>query len=459
MNAAQQLQKQWKTDPRWNGIVRPYSAEDVLRLRGSIQIEYTLARLGAERLWNLLHTEDFVRALGAQTGNQAVQQVQAGLKSIYVSGWQVAGDANGAGQTYPDQSLYPADSVPNLVKRINNALLRSDQIYYSLGQNGVNWFAPIVADAEAGFGGVLNAFELMKAMIEAGAAGVHFEDQLSSAKKCGHMGGKVLVPTKEAVQKLISARLAADVMGVPTLLVARTDAGSAGLLTSDVDEYDNQFLTGERTAEGFFKIKKGITSAIARGLAYAPYADLLWCETSRPDLDDARKFAKAIKRMYPDKILAYNCSPSFNWKLNLDDATIARFQTELAAMGYKYQFVTLAGFHSLNYIMFDLAYHYRKKGMAAYSKLQEREFKLEKERGYRAVKHQSFVGAGYFDEVNKTITGGITSVTALEGSTEEEQFHDNGKDNKEVKIHNLDNNNDSNDQSLPNLKQRKFKAG
>jgi isocitrate lyase len=410
-------------------------------------------------LWNLLHTEDFVRALGAQTGNQAVQQVQAGLKSIYVSGWQVAGDANGAGQTYPDQSLYPADSVPNLVKRINNALLRSDQIYYSLGQNGVNWFAPIVADAEAGFGGVLNAFELMKAMIEAGAAGVHFEDQLSSAKKCGHMGGKVLVPTKEAVQKLISARLAADVMGVPTLLVARTDAGSAGLLTSDVDEYDNQFLTGERTAEGFFKIKKGITSAIARGLAYAPYADLLWCETSRPDLDDARKFAKAIKRMYPDKILAYNCSPSFNWKLNLDDATIARFQTELAAMGYKYQFVTLAGFHSLNYIMFDLAYHYRKKGMAAYSKLQEREFKLEKERGYRAVKHQSFVGAGYFDEVNKTITGGITSVTALEGSTEEEQFHDNGKDNKEVKIHNLDNNNDSNDQSLPNLKQRKFKAG
>ncbi|MGB5849228.1 MAG: isocitrate lyase [Ignavibacteriaceae bacterium] len=459
MNAAQQLQKQWKTDPRWNGIVRPYSAEDVLRLRGSIQIEYTLARLGAERLWNLLHTEDFVRALGAQTGNQAVQQVQAGLKSIYVSGWQVAGDANGAGQTYPDQSLYPADSVPNLVKRINNALLRSDQIYYSLGQNGVNWFAPIVADAEAGFGGVLNAFELMKAMIEAGAAGVHFEDQLSSAKKCGHMGGKVLVPTKEAVQKLVSARLAADVMGVPTLLVARTDADSAGLLTSDVDEYDHQFLTGERTVEGFFKIKKGITSAIARGLAYAPYADLLWCETSSPDLDDARKFAKAIKRMYPDKILAYNCSPSFNWKLNLDDATIARFQTELAAMGYKYQFVTLAGFHSLNYIMFDLAYHYRKKGMAAYSKLQEREFKLEKERGYRAVKHQSFVGAGYFDEVNKTITGGRTSVTALDGSTEEEQFHDNGKDNTEVKIHNLDNNQDANEQSLPNLKQRKFKAG
>ena len=457
MNEAHALQKQWETDPRWNGIIRPYSAEDVLRLRGSVQIEYTLARLGAERLWNLLQTEDLVRSLGAQTGNQAVQQVQAGLKSIYVSGWQVAGDANGAGQTYPDQSLYPADSVPNLVKRINNALLRSDQIYHSSGQNGVNWFAPIVADAEAGFGGVLNAYELMKAMIEAGAAGVHFEDQLSSAKKCGHMGGKVLVPTKEAVQKLISARLAADVMGVPTVLVARTDADSAGLLTSDVDEYDRQFLTGERTAEGFFKIKKGIISAIARGLAYAPYADLLWCETSRPDLKEARIFAKAIKRMYPDKILAYNCSPSFNWKLNLDDATIAKFQTELAAMGYKYQFVTLAGFHSLNYIMFDLAYHYGKKGMAAYSKLQEREFKLEKERGYRAVKHQSFVGAGYFDEVNKTITGGRTSVTALEGSTEEEQFHENDKPN--VKIHNLENNQNVKEQPLPNLKQRKFKAG
>jgi isocitrate lyase len=456
MNAVQQLEKEWKTDSRWNGIVRPYSAEDVLRLRGSVQIEYTLARLGAERLWNLLNTEDLVRALGAQTGNQAVQQVQAGLKSIYVSGWQVAGDANGAGQTYPDQSLYPADSVPNLVKRINNALLRSDQIYYSSGQNGVNWFAPIVADAEAGFGGILNSFELMKAMIEAGAAGVHFEDQLSSAKKCGHMGGKVLVPTKEAVQKLISARLAADVMGVPTVLIARTDADSAGLLTSDVDEYDHQFLTGERTAEGFFKIKKGIVSAVARGLAYAPYADLLWCETSRPDLNEARIFAKAIKRMYPDKILAYNCSPSFNWKLNLDDATIAKFQTELAAMGYKYQFVTLAGFHSLNYIMFDLAHHYGKKGMAAYSKLQEREFKLEKELGFRAVKHQSFVGAGYFDEVNKTITGGKTSVTALEGSTEEEQFHEN--DNPDVKIHNLDNKKGANEQKLPNLKHRKFKA-
>jgi len=457
MNAAEQLQEQWKNDPRWKGIVRPYSAVDVLRLRGSIQIEYTLARLGAERLWDLLHTEDFVRALGAQTGNQAVQQVQAGLKSIYVSGWQAAADANGAGQTYPDQSLYPADSVPHLVKRINNALLRSDQIYYSSGQNGINWLAPIVADAEAGFGGLLNAFELMKAMIEAGAAGVHFEDQLSSAKKCGHMGGKVLVPTKEAVQKLISARLAADVMGVPTVLIARTDADSAGLLTSDVDKYDRQFLTGERTAEGFFKIKNGITSAIARGLAYAPYADLIWCETSRPDLKEARIFAKAIKRMFPDKMLAYNCSPSFNWKLNLDDSTIAMFQTELAAMGYKYQFVTLAGFHSLNYIMFDLAYHYGKKGMTAYSKLQEREFNLEKERGYRAVKHQSFVGAGYFDEVNKTITGGRTSITALEGSTEEEQFHENDK--PDVKIHNIENKKLAKEQKLPNLKQRKFKAG
>jgi isocitrate/methylisocitrate lyase len=456
MNEAKQLQKQWETDPRWNGIVRPYSPEDVLRLRGSVKIEHTLARLGAERLWDLLHTEDLVRALGAQTGNQAVQQVQAGLKSIYVSGWQVAGDANGAGQTYPDQSLYPADSVPNLVKRINNALLRSDQIYYSSGQNGVNWFAPIVADAEAGFGGVLNAFELMKAMIEAGAAGVHFEDQLSSAKKCGHMGGKVLVPTKEAVQKLISARLAADVMGVPTVLIARTDADSAGLLTSDVDEYDHQFLTGERTAEGFFKIKKGITSAIARGLAYAPYADLLWCETSHPDIEEARMFAEAIKKIYPDKILAYNCSPSFNWKLNLDDATIAKFQTELAAMGYKYQFVTLAGFHSLNYIMFDLAYHYGKKGMAAYSKLQEKEFELETKRGFRAVKHQSFVGAGYFDEVNKTIMGGNSSVNALEGSTEEEQFNKNDK--PDVEIHNINEKLEANKQPLPNLKRRKFKA-
>jgi isocitrate lyase len=436
MNEAKALQHQWETDPRWNGIVRPYSAGDVLRLRGSVKIEHTLAQLGSERLWELLHTEDIVRSLGAQTGNQAVQQVQAGLKSIYVSGWQVAGDANNAGQTYPDQSLYPSDSVPNLVKRINNALMRSDQIYHSSGQNDVHWFAPIVADAEAGFGGVLNAFELMKAMIEAGAAGVHFEDQLSSAKKCGHMGGKVLVPTNEAIQKLISARLAADVMGVPTLLIARTDADSASLLTSDIDKYDHQFLTGERTPEGFFRINKGLDSAIARGLAYAPYADLLWCETSHPDIEEARIFAESIKKKFPDKLLAYNCSPSFNWKLNLDEATIAKFQTELAAMGYKYQFVTLAGFHSLNYIMFDLAYHYSKKGMAAYSKLQEREFKLEQEKGFRAVKHQSFVGAGYFDEVAKTISGGNTSVTALEGSTEEEQFHK--KDKPEMIIHNIE---------------------
>ena len=458
MNEAYKLQKHWATDPRWNGVDRPYSAEDVLRLRGSITIEHTLARLGAERLWNLLQSEDFIRALGAQTGNQAVQQVQAGLKSIYVSGWQVAGDANNAGQTYPDQSLYPADSVPNLVKRINNALMRSDQIAHSSGQSDINWFAPIVADAEAGFGGNLNAFELMKAMIEAGAAGVHFEDQLSSAKKCGHMGGKVLVPTKEAVQKLISARLAADVLGVPTILIARTDADSAGLLTSDIDEYDHRFLTGERTSEGFYRIEKGIPTAIARGLAYAPYADLIWCETSHPDLNEARKFAGAIKKLYPDKMLAYNCSPSFNWKLNIDDATIAKFQNELAAMGYKYQFVTLAGFHSLNYIMFDLAYHYNLKGMAAYSKLQEREFQLEKEKGFTAVKHQSFVGAGYFDEVNKVISGGNASTFSLEGSTEEEQFHKNEDIKPEVKIHNIDPKIDAGDQVIPKIPRRKFNA-
>jgi len=458
MNEAYKLQKHWATDPRWNGVDRPYSAEDVLRLRGSITIEHTLAKLGAERLWKLLQSEDFIRALGAQTGNQAVQQVQAGLKSIYVSGWQVAGDANNAGQTYPDQSLYPADSVPNLVKRINNALIRSDQIAHSSGQSDINWFAPIVADAEAGFGGNLNAFELMKAMIEAGAAGVHFEDQLSSAKKCGHMGGKVLVPTKEAVQKLIAARLAADVLGVPTILIARTDADSAGLLTSDIDEYDHRFLTGERTSEGFYRIEKGIPTAIARGLAYAPYADLIWCETSHPDLNEARKFAGAIKKLYPDKMLAYNCSPSFNWKLNIDDSTIAKFQNELAAMGYKYQFVTLAGFHSLNYIMFDLAYHYNLKGMAAYSKLQEREFQLEKEKGFTAVKHQSFVGAGYFDEVNKVISGGNASTFSLEGSTEEEQFHKNEDIEPEVKIHNIDPKIDAGDQVIPKIPRRKFNA-
>jgi len=458
MNEAQELQRQWETDPRWAGVERPYSADDVLRLRGSVKIEHTLARMGAERLWKELQSEDFLRALGAQTGNQAVQQVQAGLKSIYVSGWQVAGDANNAGQTYPDQSLYPADSVPNLVKRINNALMRSDQIAHASGQNNINWFAPIVADAEAGFGGNLNAFELMKAMIEAGAAGVHFEDQLSSAKKCGHMGGKVLVPTKEAVQKLISARLAADVMGIPTVLIARTDADSAGLLTSDIDEYDHRFLTGERTPEGFYRIEKGIPTAIARGLAFAPYADLIWCETSHPDLEEAKKFAQAIKKLYPNKMLAYNCSPSFNWKLNLDESTIAKFQNELAAMGYKYQFVTLAGFHSLNYIMFDLAYHYNKKGMAAYSKLQEREFQLEKEKGFTAVKHQSFVGAGYFDEVSKVISGGSSSITALAGSTEEEQFHEDEEDNTGVRIHNISEKSDIGEQVLPKLSRKKFSA-
>ncbi|HLG32570.1 MAG TPA: isocitrate lyase [Ignavibacteriaceae bacterium] len=422
MIGAQELQKQWNINPRWKGIVRPYSAEDVLRLRGTIQIEYTLARLGAEKFWTLLQSGETVRALGAQTGNQAVQQVQAGLKSVYVSGWQVAGDANSTGQTYPDQSLYSVDSVPSLVRRINNALLRQDQIMFAERRNGVRWFVPIVADAEAGFGGVLNAYELMKAMIEAGAAAVHFEDQLSSAKKCGHMGGKVLIPTKEAVQKLISARLAADVLGVPSLIIARTDADSSGLLTSDIDEYDHPFLTGERTSEGFYIIRKGLPSAIARGLAYAPYAELIWCETSKPDLEEAKIFAEAIKKQFPDKLLAYNCSPSFNWKLNLDDNTIANFQNELSAMGYKYQFVTLAGFHSLNYIMFALAHQYNQKGMSAYSKLQEGEFKLEKDFGFRAIKHQSFVGAGYFDEVNKIITSGSTSVTALEGSTEQEQF-------------------------------------
>jgi isocitrate lyase len=422
MNEIQELQNLWETTSRWKGIIRPFSAEDVLRLRGTIKIEYTLAKLGAEKLWNMLQSGETIRSLGAQTGNQAVQQVQAGLKSIYVSGWQVAGDANITGQTYPDQSLYSVDSVPSLVRRINNALLRQDQIMFAERRNGISWFVPIVADAEAGFGGVLNAYELMKAMIEAGAAAVHFEDQLSSAKKCGHMGGKVLVPTKEAVQKLIAARLAADVLGVSTLIIARTDADSSGLITSDIDVYDHPFLTGERTPEGFYRINKGLPSAIARGLAYAPYADLIWCETSKPDLEEARIFAEAIKKEFPDKLLAYNCSPSFNWKLNLDDKTIANFQNELSAMGYKYQFVTLAGFHSLNYIMFELAHQYNKKGMAAYSKLQEGEFKLEKDFGFRAVKHQSFVGAGYFDEVNKIITGGATSVTALEGSTEQEQF-------------------------------------
>jgi isocitrate lyase len=415
----------WQSNPRWQGITRPYSAEDVDRLRGSIHVEHTLARLGADRLWDLLHQESYVNALGAMTGNQAVQQVKAGLQAIYVSGWQVAADANDAGQMYPDQNLYPANSVPNLCRRINQALTRADQVHHSEGKNGTYWFAPLIADAEAGFGGTLNAFELMKAMIEAGAACVHFEDQLSSAKKCGHLGGKVLVPTAEAVQKLVAARLAADVLGVPTLIMARTDADSAHLLTSDVDARDREFLTGERTAEGFFGIKAGIKAAIARGLAYAPYADLIWCETSKPDLDEAREFADAIHARFPGKMLAYNCSPSFNWKKNLDDATIAKFQRELGAMGYKFQFITLAGFHALNLSMFELARAYKTAGMTAYSRLQEKEFLSETQFGYEAVKHQKFVGTGYFDAVTQVIAGGTSSVTALAGSTEAAQFSPN----------------------------------
>ncbi len=414
----------WAHNPRWKGVERPYSAEDVLRLRGSIHIEHTLARMGAERLWSLVQTEPYINALGAMTGNQAVQQVQAGLKAIYVSGWQVAADANNAGAMYPDQSLYPADSVPNLCRRINNALQRADQVHYAEGKvaPGETWFAPLVADAEAGFGGTLNAFELMKGMIEAGAACVHFEDQLSSAKKCGHLGGKVLVSTTEAIQKLVAARLAADVMGVPTLIMARTDADSAHLLTSDIDPRDREFCTGERTSEGFFRIRGGIQSAIARGLAYAPYADLIWCETSHPDIEEARQFAEAIHARYPEKMLAYNCSPSFNWRKNLDEATIANFQTELGRMGYKFQFVTLAGFHALNLSMFELARRYKVAGMAAYSRLQEKEFQSEKQFGYEAVKHQRFVGTGYFDQVQQVITGGLASTIALAGSTEAEQF-------------------------------------
>jgi isocitrate lyase len=420
------LRYDWTTNPRWNGVERPYSAEDVLRLRGSIHIEHTLARLGAERLWALLKHETYVNALGAVTGNQAVQQVQAGLKAIYVSGWQVAADANNAGTMYPDQSLYPADSVPNLCRRINNALQRADQVHYADGNVAPThtWFAPLVADAEAGFGGTLNAFELMKGMIEAGAACVHFEDQLSSAKKCGHLGGKVLGPTGEAIQKLVAARLAADVLGVPTLVMARTDADSAALLTSDIDPRDRVFCTGERTAEGFFRIRSGIESAIARGLAYAPYADLIWCETSHPDLEEARQFAEAIHAQYPGKLLAYNCSPSFNWRKKLDEATIARFQPELARMGYRFQFVTLAGFHSLNLGMFELARGYKHSGMAAYSQLQEQEFTSEKEHGYEAVKHQRFVGTGYFDQVQQVISGGLASTMALAESTEAEQFNE-----------------------------------
>ena len=420
---AANLEREWQSNPRWEGITRPYSAEDVVRLRGSIQIEHTLAKLCAERLWNLLRTEEYVAALGAVTGNQAVQQVRAGLQAIYISGWQAAADTNDAGQMYPDQSLYPANSVPNLVRRINQALIRADQIHHSEGKNGIHWFAPMFADAEAGFGGNLNAFELMKAMIEAGAAGVHFEDQLSSAKKCGHLGGKVLVPTVEAVQKLIAARLAADTMGVPTLLMARTDADSAGLLTSDIDPRDQEFiLSSERTPEGFYRIRSGVEAAIARGLAYAPHVDMLWCETSKPDLAEAREFAEGIHARFPGKMLAYNCSPSFNWRKNLDDSTIARFQSELGAMGYKFQFVTLAGFHALNLSMFELASGYKENGMSAYCRLQEQEFASEELAGYAAVKHQRFVGTGYFDAVQQAIAGGASSTTALEGSTEAAQF-------------------------------------
>ena len=413
----------WDSNPRWAGIFRPYRAEDVARLRGSIHIEHTLASMGARRLWHLLHSENYVAALGAMTGNQAIQQVQAGLQAIYVSGWQVAADANASGEMYPDQSLYPADSVPNLVRRINCALQRADQIHHAEGKNGVHWFAPMVADAEAGFGGNLNAFELMKGMIEAGVACVHFEDQLSSAKKCGHLGGKVLVSTGEAIQKLVAARLAADVMGVPTLIMARTDADSAGLITSDVDSRDQQFLTGERTPEGFFRMKSGLPSAISRAISYAPYADLLWCETSKPDLAEARAFAEGVHAEFPGKMLAYNCSPSFNWRKHLPESTIANFQKELAAMGYKFQFITLAGFHSLNLSMYQLARGYRAEGMAAYSRLQEEEFREEQTGNYDAVKHQRFVGTGYFDEVQKVISSGTASTTALAGSTEAAQFH------------------------------------
>ncbi|HEY8716871.1 MAG TPA: isocitrate lyase, partial [Candidatus Acidoferrum sp.] len=417
----------WSADPRWTGITRKYTEADVRRLRGSVRIEYTLARLGAERLWYLMQGEDFVPALGAITGNQAIEMVQAGLKAIYGSGWQVAADGNTAGDVYPDQSLYPCDSAPNLVKRLNRALMRADQIESAEGKNsGTYYFAPIVADAEAGFGGSLNAYELMKAMIEAGAAGVHFEDQLSSAKKCGHLGGEVVVPIREFIEKLVAARLAADVCGVPTILIARTDANSAGLLLSDADERDREFIYGERTQEGFYQFRGGIDAAIARGLAYAPYADMLWCETSTPDLAEAQKFADAIHAKFPGKLLAYNCSPSFNWKKKLDDATIANFQKKLGAMGYKFQFVTLAGFHSLNMSMFNLARGYAAAGMTAYSKLQQEEFAAQ-ELGYKAVTHQRFVGTGYFDEIAQVVSGGSSSTTALAGSTETEQFHGSEK--------------------------------
>jgi len=419
---AKQLEQDWTSNPRWHGVTRTYSARDVVRLRGSVAIEHTLARRGAEKLWRLVNTEDFVPCLGALTGGQAVQQVKAGIKAIYLSGWQVAADGNTSETMYPDQSLYAVNSVPTMVRRINNAFKRADEIQWQKGGAAIDYFAPIVADAEAGFGGVLNAYELMKGMIEAGAAGVHFEDQLAAVKKCGHMGGKVLVPTQEAVQKLIAARLAADVMGVPTVVLARTDANAAALITSDIDERDRRFVTGERTAEGFYVTRAGLDQAIDRGLSYAPYADLLWCETAVPDMDEAKRFAEAIRKQYPDQLLAYNCSPSFNWKKKLDDKAIARFQRELGAMGYKYQFITLAGIHNMWYHMFDLANHYVSEGMTAYVEMvQEREFAAAN-RGYTFASHQQEVGAGYFDDVTTVIQGGQSSVTALTGSTEEEQF-------------------------------------
>ena len=420
---AEELRRHWAESPRWRGIQRGYQAEDVVRLRGTIPVEHTIARLTAEKLWRYMNEKPFVNALGALTGNQAMQQVKAGLDAIYLSGWQVAGDANLSGEMYPDQSLYPADSVPAVVRRINNTLRRADEIHHAEGNDDIDWLKPIVADAEAGFGGVLNAFELMKQMIDAGAAGVHFEDQLSSAKKCGHMGGKVLVPTQDAISKLVAARLAADVSNVPTVLVARTDAEGANLLTADVDERDRPFIDTAkgRTSEGFYYVKAGLKQAIARGVAYAPYADLVWCETAKPDLEEARHFAEGIHKHFPGKLLAYNCSPSFNWRRKLDDATIARFQRELGAMGYKFQFITLAGFHALNYSMFDLARGYKAQQMTAYVALQQAEFAAE-ESGYTATKHQREVGAGYFDAVTQTVAGGMSSITALRGSTEEQQF-------------------------------------
>ncbi|MBA4136134.1 MAG: isocitrate lyase [Opitutus sp.] len=431
MTTIEQLTTTWANDPRWSGITRPYAPADVDRLRGTVEIHHSLAEQGAARLWELLHTEPFVPALGALTGNQAMQQVKAGLKAIYLSGWQVAADANLAGHMYPDQSLYPANSVPQVVRRINQTLLRADQIHHAEGDDSIHWMAPIVADAEAGFGGPLNAFELMKGMIEAGAAGVHFEDQLSSEKKCGHMGGKVLVPTSSFIRTLVAARLAADVCGVPTLLVARTDSLGAQLLTSDADPRDREFITGERTSEGFYRLKAGMDIAVARACAYAPYADLIWCETSKPDLAEARQFAEGVHAKHPGKLLAYNCSPSFNWRKNLDDATIAKFQRELGAMGYKFQFITLAGFHALNYSMFELAHGYARENMSAFVELQQKEFAAAP-RGFTAVKHQREVGVGYFDDVASVIAGGESETLAMAGSTEAEQFHESPNTNAEA---------------------------